>query len=96
MQQSQFTVSQQAPQPSSSVQAQQRFQIVRPLGTGGQGFVQLVYDTSSGRQCAVKYIDRGWSRSFYKYVSREILNHASLSLRKHPHIVEFQEVGVVL
>ena len=35
---------------------------------------------------------RSWSKSFYKYVSREILNHASLSLCKHPHVVEFYEV----
>mmetsp|Transcript_33756 Transcript_33756/g.85431 ORF Transcript_33756/g.85431 Transcript_33756/m.85431 type:complete len:539 (-) Transcript_33756:1450-3066(-) len=95
MQQSQSTAttaSPQAPPASPSGQAQPRFQIVKPLGTGGQGFVQLVLDTVTGQHCAVKYIDRGWSRSFYKYVSREILNHASLSLRKHPHIVEFLEV----
>ena len=55
--------------------------------------MQQVTDTLTGQQCAVKYIDRGWSKSFYKYVSREILNHASLSLCKHPHVVEFYEVS---
>lgn len=54
--------------------------------------MQLALDTLTNQQVAIKYIDRGWSRGFYKYVLRETLNHQQLSLCKHPHIVEFYEV----
>ncbi|EFJ51207.1 hypothetical protein VOLCADRAFT_79817 [Volvox carteri f. nagariensis] len=69
-----------------------RFQTIKFLGRGGQGFVQLAYDNLHKQSVAIKYIDRGWSRGFYKYVLRETLNHQQLSLCKHPHIVEFHEV----
>ncbi|GLI61186.1 hypothetical protein VaNZ11_003478, partial [Volvox africanus] len=69
-----------------------RFQTIKFLGRGAQGFVQLAYDNLHKERVAIKYIDRGWSRGFYKYVLRETLNHQQLSLCKHPHIVEFHEV----
>ncbi len=46
-------------------------------------------------QVAIKYIDRRGLQGFHKYVLRETLNHQQLSLCKHPHIVEFYEVGCV-
>ncbi|KXZ49463.1 hypothetical protein GPECTOR_21g689 [Gonium pectorale] len=82
--------SQQAQRWDSSVTP--RFQTIKFLGKGGQGFVQLAYDNLHKQRVAIKYIDRGWSRGFYKYVLRETLNHQQLSLCKHPHIVEFHEV----
>ncbi|PNW73673.1 hypothetical protein CHLRE_13g568050v5 [Chlamydomonas reinhardtii] len=76
----------------SSQQQVPRFQTLKFLGKGGQGFVQLAFDDVHKQRVAIKYIDRGWSRGFYKYVLRETLNHQQLSLCKHPHIVEFHEV----
>jgi serine/threonine-protein kinase SRK2 len=60
---------------------------VRKLNSGTFGFVKLVVDLDTGKQCAVKFLDRGEKVS--KYVEREILNHRRLV---HPHIVRFKEV----
>jgi serine/threonine protein kinase len=35
----------------------------------------------------------GWDPIQSKYVERELLNHQELSASRHPHIVEFREVG---
>ncbi|GLC56192.1 hypothetical protein PLESTB_001078300 [Pleodorina starrii] len=82
----------QLPQPTWDTLTAPRFQTLKFLGKGGQGFVQLAYDNLHKQRVAIKYIDRGWSRGFHKYVLRETLNHQQLSLCKHPHIVEFHEV----
>ncbi|KAG1653843.1 hypothetical protein FOA52_008644 [Chlamydomonas sp. UWO 241] len=69
-----------------------RFVGIRTLGKGAYGFVQLANDQLYGEQVAIKYIPRGETVSFYKYVLREVLYHQQLSLCKHPHIVGFHEV----
>ena len=64
-----------------------RYQVVSKLNSGTFGFVRLAVDVTNGKQCAIKFLDRGEKGS--KYVEREILNHRRLV---HPHIVRFKEV----
>ena len=64
-----------------------RYQVVSKLNSGTFGFVRLAVDVTNGKQCAIKFLDRGEKVS--KYVEREILNHRRLV---HPHIVRFKEV----
>ncbi|KAI8477398.1 MAG: kinase-like domain-containing protein, partial [Monoraphidium minutum] len=72
----------------------QRYEIVRMLGKGSHGCVQLCRDLQSptGEVCAIKLLPRGWDPRQSKYVERELLNHQELSASAHPHIVEFREV----
>lgn len=70
-----------------------RFKAIRSIGKGAHGFVQLALDRAQGdRPVAIKYVPRGEDASLYKYMLREVLHHQTLSLCKHPHIVEFYEV----
>ena len=64
-----------------------KYQCVSKLNSGTFGFVKLAIDMTNGKQCAIKFLDRGEKVS--KYVEREILNHRRLV---HPHIVRFKEV----
>ena len=63
------------------------YQCIRRLNSGTFGFVKLAMDLDTGKQVAVKFLDRGDKIS--KYVEREILNHRRLV---HPHIVRFKEI----
>lgn len=49
--------------------------------------MQLALDRTTGRQVAIKFIERG--DKVTKYVEREIVNHRQLV---HPHIIQFKEV----
>ncbi len=69
-----------------------RYELVRKLGQGSQGFVQLAKDKQTNELIAIKFINRGWDVAHTKYVSRELLIHQELSATGHPHIVEFKEV----
>eukprot|EP00798_Chlamydomonas_sp_ICE-L_P008856 gene8856-3740_t len=69
-----------------------RFQAVKLVGRGGMGFVQLAFDNQLNDQVAIKYVERGFSSSKYKYILREVLHHQQLSLCSHPHIVSFHEI----
>ena len=69
-----------------------RYEYVRKLGQGSQGFVQLARDRQTDELVAIKFIHRGWDARQTKYVGRELLIHQELSLSGHPHIVEFKEV----
>lgn len=60
---------------------------VKDLNSGTFGFVQLALDQTTGRQVAIKFIERG--DKVTKYVEREILNHRQLV---HPHIIQYKEV----
>lgn len=64
-----------------------KYQKVKDLNSGTFGFVQLALDKTTGRQVAIKFIERG--DKVTKYVEREILNHRQLV---HPHIVQFKDV----
>ncbi|KAL6778758.1 SNRK2B [Auxenochlorella protothecoides x Auxenochlorella symbiontica] len=64
-----------------------KYQKIKDLNSGTFGFVQLVLDKTTGRQVAIKFIERG--DKVTKYVEREIINHRQLV---HPHIVQFKEV----
>ncbi|EFN57456.1 hypothetical protein CHLNCDRAFT_34706 [Chlorella variabilis] len=60
---------------------------IKDLNSGTFGFVQLALDRTTGRNVAIKFIERG--DKVTKYVEREIINHRQLV---HPHIIQFKEV----
>mmetsp|Transcript_32449 Transcript_32449/g.58064 ORF Transcript_32449/g.58064 Transcript_32449/m.58064 type:complete len:345 (-) Transcript_32449:136-1170(-) len=64
-----------------------RYEKIRDLNRGSFGFVQLARAMDTGKEVAIKFIDRGSQVS--KNVEREIHNHRSLH---HPHIIKFEEV----
>ncbi|KAI3438615.1 hypothetical protein D9Q98_001038 [Chlorella vulgaris] len=75
---------QQKPEP---LEGHVRYQKIKDLNSGTFGFVQLALDRTTGRNVAIKFIERG--DKVTKYVEREIINHRQLV---HPHIIQFKEV----
>ncbi|KAL4521907.1 hypothetical protein Ndes2437B_g07672 [Nannochloris sp. 'desiccata'] len=73
--------------PEDPLENHPKYQKLKDLNSGTFGFVQLALDKTTGRQVAIKFIERG--DKVTKYVEREILNHRQLV---HPHIVQFKEV----
>lgn len=71
-----------------------RFTVIKQLGAGGNGMVQLAKDGHrGGALVAIKYIRRDWMpRENSKYLVREVLNHQHVSAYGHPFIVQFHEV----
>lgn len=64
-----------------------RYELVKDIGSGNFGVARLMRDKSSKELFAVKYIERG--EKIDENVQREIINHRSL---RHPNIVRFKEV----
>ncbi|CAN1259041.1 Serine/threonine-protein kinase SAPK3 [Linum perenne] len=60
---------------------EERYEMIKDLGSGNFGVAKLVRDKKTKELVAVKYIERG--------KKREIINHRSL---RHPNIVRFKEV----
>ncbi|KAL4425749.1 hypothetical protein ABPG75_009765 [Micractinium tetrahymenae] len=75
---------QQKPEP---LNGHTKYQKIKDLNSGTFGFVQLALDRTTGRNVAIKFIERG--DKVTKYVEREIINHRQLV---HPHIIQFKEV----
>ena len=59
------------------------------LGKGSYGMTKLMREKATGRQYAIKYIQRG--EQITDHVRREIVNHRRLC---HPFVVNFKEVVV--
>ncbi|XP_004511744.1 serine/threonine-protein kinase SAPK3-like [Cicer arietinum] len=66
---------------------EERYEILREIGSGNFGVARLAKDKKTGEQVAIKYIERG--KKIDANVPREIVNHRSL---KHPNIIRFKEV----
>ncbi|XP_057738775.1 serine/threonine-protein kinase SAPK2-like isoform X1 [Arachis stenosperma] len=66
---------------------EERYEIIKDIGSGNYGVAKLVKDKRSGALYAVKFIHRG--HKIDEHVQREIINHRSL---KHPNIIRFKEV----
>lgn len=64
-----------------------RYELVKDIGSGNFGVARLMRDKQTKELVAVKYIERG--EKIDENVQREIINHRSL---KHPNIVRFKEV----
>ncbi|GLJ31198.1 hypothetical protein SUGI_0625150 [Cryptomeria japonica] len=64
-----------------------RYQLVKDIGSGNFGVAKLMQDKHSKQLVAVKYIERG--HKIDQNVQREIINHRSLN---HPNIVRFKEL----
>ena len=74
-----------------------KFQLRRVLGKGASGTVYLALDTFSGKDVALKVLDREVvaSPDFERTVTAQFLNEASLAGKlKHPHIAEILEASV--
>nr|UWV48914.1 gametophytes ABA insensitive on antheridiogen 1 [Polypodium vulgare] len=65
----------------------ERYELVKDIGSGNFGVARLMRDKASKELVAVKYIERG--DKIDENVGREIENHRSL---RHPNIVRFKEV----
>jgi serine/threonine-protein kinase SRK2 len=61
---------------------------VKSLSAGAFGFVQHARIKATGRDVAIKFMQRG-SEGMKKYVEYELLNHRTL---RHPHVIQFKEV----
>ncbi|CAN1259046.1 Serine/threonine-protein kinase SAPK3 [Linum perenne] len=66
---------------------EERYEMIKDLGSGNFGVAKLVRDKKTKELVAVKYIERG--KKIDAHVQREIINHRSL---RHPNIVRFKEV----
>lgn len=66
---------------------EERYEIIKGIGSGNFGVAKLVRERQSGKLYAVKIIERGLKID--EHVQREIINHRSL---KHPNIIRFKEV----
>src|SRR5262245_12025718 len=66
-----------------------RYRVVRPLGRGAMGSVDLVYDTSYGREVARKRIQRVGPASLLRF-KREF---RALERLLHPNLVRLYELG---
>ncbi|KAJ1398514.1 Serine/threonine-protein kinase, active site [Sesbania bispinosa] len=66
---------------------EERYEIIKEIGSGNFGVAKLVKEKRSGELYAVKIIERG--QKIDEHVQREIINHRSL---KHPNIIRFKEV----
>lgn len=68
-----------------------RYEIQQVLGRGGMGIVMQAFDTSLGRQCAVKVLapELATSAAARKRFSREARSAAAVV---HPHVVPIQTV----
>lgn len=60
--------------------------LCRPC-SGASGFVQLVLDTETDEQVAIKFIERG-GRTSQRIIARELLNHRECAM--HPHIIQLK------
>src|SRR5215210_5316389 len=69
-----------------------RYDVVRPLGSGGMGEVYLARDRVLGRDVALKVLRRQYAgdEEFAKRFKREAMSAASLS---HPNIVQVYDRG---
>ena len=56
------------------------------LGSGSYGLTKLMREKSTGKQYAIKYIERG--DKITEHVRREIVNHRNLN---HPNVVKFRQ-----
>ncbi|KAK7306107.1 hypothetical protein VNO77_44027 [Canavalia gladiata] len=66
---------------------EERYEIIKDIGSGSFGAAKLVKEKCSGELYAIKIIERGLKID--EHVKREIINHRSL---KHPNIIRFKEV----
>ncbi|HKU37954.1 MAG TPA: protein kinase, partial [Polyangiales bacterium] len=66
-----------------------RYELLRPLGTGGAGTVYLARDRETGEQCALKKLFRMDAKSVLR-LKREFRFLADLN---HPNIVKLYELG---
>ncbi|KAK7311119.1 hypothetical protein RJT34_09039 [Clitoria ternatea] len=66
---------------------EERYEIIKDIGSGNFGVAKLVREKRSGKLYAVKVIEKGLKID--EHVQREIINHRSL---KHPNIIRFKEV----
>lgn len=74
-----------------------KYELIRQIGEGASGKVYYALDTFSGREVAVKLIDRDVlaSSEFNEECRKQFLNEASLAGRlTHPHIVAILEASV--
>ncbi|MQL80959.1 hypothetical protein Taro_013418 [Colocasia esculenta] len=65
---------------------EERYELLKELGSGNFGVARLVKDRKTNELLAVKYIERGMKID--ENVRREIVNHMSL---RHPNIILFKE-----
>ena len=74
-----------------------KYELARQIGEGATGKVYYALDTFSGREVAVKLIDRDIlaDAEFNEECRRQFLNEASLAGRlAHPHIAAILEASV--
>ena len=74
-----------------------KYELIRQIGEGATGKVYYALDTFSGREVAVKLIDREIlaDSEFNEECREQYLNEASLAGRMaHPHIVAILEASV--
>ena len=67
-----------------------RYQVVRPLGSGGMGSVFLVRDLEKRRECALKRLDGVTAGGMHPAIRREF---EALATLKHAGVVEVYELG---
>mmetsp|Transcript_7072 Transcript_7072/g.18257 ORF Transcript_7072/g.18257 Transcript_7072/m.18257 type:complete len:344 (-) Transcript_7072:315-1346(-) len=66
-----------------------KYEVVKELGSGNFGVTKLVRDKSGGELLAAKFLERG--KSIDTNVEREILIHRTMT---HPNIVKFKGVSL--
>lgn len=75
--------------PANPLEGHIRYEKVRDIGKGSQGFVLLANDKFAGERVAIKCVPKGFAGC--DNMKRELLNHRGLW---HAHIVQFYEVFV--
>mmetsp|Transcript_6454 Transcript_6454/g.11780 ORF Transcript_6454/g.11780 Transcript_6454/m.11780 type:complete len:356 (-) Transcript_6454:187-1254(-) len=68
---------------------EERYEVVKELGSGNFGVTKLVRDKQSGELLAAKFLERG--KGIDTNVEREILIHRTM---RHPNIVKFKGVSL--
>lgn len=78
-----------SPSASKALNFDERFEVVKELGSGNFGVTKLVRDKEGGELLAAKFLERG--ERIDTNVEREILIHRTMS---HPNIVKFKGVSL--
>ena len=69
-----------------------RYEIIRRLGSGGMAAVYLARDTQLGRQVAIKVLYKRYARD-EEFVARFRHEAQSAAALNHPHIVSIYDRG---